>query len=225
MAIIYVTVSLRQALQGQWGPPPVCPVNGDHRMVRNGQYGRHGRDRTGSHRIIIQRSRCQDCAVTYSALPYDCRPYTAHTWPLVLALGWVWPRERHWTWARCQQWLTVHHLDLHLRTMQRWAARWRAGESCLITRAIQWIAQTFGTREIPVWPKAHHSRLDHWRALWKSVVAASAPTAAQGGWLAGSTLWGWIPITFFAGLASPTGCSTLSMEVTQIHDTHDSRAP
>ncbi len=225
MAIIYVMVSLRQVLRGQWGPPPVCPVDSDHPLVRNGTNWRHARDHHGSHPIAIQRYRCRDCGVTYSALPYDCRPYTAHTWPLVWALGWIWPRDRHWTWARCQRWLAAHHLDLHLRTLQRWAARWRAGESLLIATAIDWIAKNYGTRAVSVWPEADQTRLQHWRALWKSVVAVSAPGAAQGGWLTGSTLWGWIPLTFFAGLASPAKCHTLSMEVKPVDETLDTRAP
>lgn len=112
MAIRYLTVSLRQALQGQTGPRPVCPVESHHTLVRDGTYMRHAQDGRGVYYLAIQRYRCQACGVTYSALPYDCRPYTSSTWPLVLAVGWIWHRVPGWTWEWCHQWLSDHQIDL-----------------------------------------------------------------------------------------------------------------
>ncbi len=120
---IYLTVSLRQALQGQTGPRPVCPVESHHTLVRDGTDMRHAQDGRGVYYLAIQRYRCQACGVTYSALPYDCRPYTSSTWPLVLAVGWIWHRVPGWTWEWCHQWLSDHQIDLHQRTLDRWAAR------------------------------------------------------------------------------------------------------
>ena len=222
MAIIHLVVSLGQVLQSHWGPHPACPTDASHSLVRNGTYTRHAQDGRGVYVLTIQRYRCRICAVTYSALPYDCRPYTANTWPLVLAVGWIWPQASHWTWKRCHQWLADHQVDAHQRTLERWAAHWRAGAAVLIQRAIQWIAQMYGTRAVPVWPDPDQSLWHHWRQLWQGVVQVSRDREARrGGLLAGSVLWGWIPITFFAGLARRTPCRTLSVEVQWVHDSTD----
>ncbi len=42
------------------------------------------------------------------------------------------------------------------------------------------------------------------------------PKIRRGGWIAGSVLWGWIPVTFFAGLARRPHCRTLSVEVKEV---------
>ena len=83
MAIIALTLSLSQVLRGDRGPCPPCPTDADHVLVRNGTYTRHVQDGRGVSVLTIQRYRCHTCAITYSALPYDCRPYTANTWALV----------------------------------------------------------------------------------------------------------------------------------------------
>lgn len=200
MPIIYLSASLRQVLDGQDGSPPSCPTDPHHALVRNGTYARQVQGRIGWSTLVVQRYLCRTCAVTYSALPYDCRPYTAYSWAIVLAAGWIWPRERHWTWARCHAWLRQHQIDAHQRTVERWAARWRAGEAALIRTALRWIAKQLGTRSLPVWPLPPDTRLHHWRLLWK-MVTHHRPPARIGGWIANSCLWEWIPITFFAGMA------------------------
>ena len=222
MAIIPLTVSLSQVLQGDWGPRPICPTDPNHTLVRNGTYPRHVQDGRGVYVLTIPRYRCRSCAVTYSALPYDCRPYAAYTWAMVLAVGWIWPQASHWTWTRCHQWLAAHQIDAHQRTLERWAAQWRAGAPLVIQRAIQWIAQMYGTRAVPVWPDPDQPLWHHWRQLWERVVQMSRnPGARRGGWLAGSVLWGWIPVTFFAGLARHRRCRTLSEEVKGIDNDTD----
>ncbi len=142
MTIIALTLSLSQVLRGDRGPCPSCPTDADHVLVRNGTYTRHVQDGRGVSVLT------HTCAITYSALPYDCRPYTANTWALVLAVGWIWPQAYHWTWARCHQWLADHHIDAHQRTLERWAARWRTGAAIVIARAIQWIAALYGRTPI-----------------------------------------------------------------------------
>ncbi len=107
MAIIALTMSLSPVLRGDRGPCPPCPTNADPVLVRNGTYTRPVQDGRGIYVLTIQRYRCRTCAVTYSALPYDCRPCTAHTW----AVGWLWPQAYHWTWKRCHQWLAAHQID------------------------------------------------------------------------------------------------------------------
>lgn len=215
MAIIALTVSLRQALRGEWGPRPSCPTDPQHPLIRNGTFLRQAGNSEVP--LRIQRYRCRPCAKTYSALPYDCRPYTSYLWPVVVAVGWIWPLEHRWTWRQCHRWLAENAMDVHQRTVERWAARWRAGNGPLLITAARWIAAHYGTRRVPVWHTEGETPLQHWRALWRGVVqverAAGNPQAAVGGWLAGSVLWGWLPSTFFAGLAGPTERRTLTVEV------------
>ncbi len=111
--MIPLTVSFSQVLRNLEGPRPVCPSDPNHPLVRNGTSTRPVQDgRRGIYVLTIQRYRCRTCGVTDSALPYDCRPYTAHTWAVVLAVGWLGPQAYHWTWARCHQWLADHHIDV-----------------------------------------------------------------------------------------------------------------
>ena len=74
-------------LRGDRGPGPPCPTDADPVLVRNGTYTRPVQDGRGVYVLTIQRYRCCTCAITYSALPYDCRSYTANTWALMLAVG------------------------------------------------------------------------------------------------------------------------------------------
>ena len=86
----------------------------------------------------------------------------------------------------------------------------------MIQRAIPWIAALYGTRAVPVWPD--QPLWHHWRQLWQGVVQMPRdPEGCRGGWIAGSVLWGWIPVTFFVGQYR-----TLSVEVKLIHDSTDS---
>ncbi len=199
MAIILLSVSFRQVLRGDVVPRPACPTDGHHGLVRNGTFPRYVEDGHGIHAIPIQRYLCRTCQTTYRALPYDCRPYAAVTWSLVLAVGILW-RERGWSLGRCQRWLIAHGLDHDERTLARWTARWRAGIPQIIQQALHWVANLWGTRALPVWPQDAWTGLQHWRALWRA-AQARIPPARYGGWLATSLLWGWLPITFFAGMA------------------------
>jgi hypothetical protein len=199
MAIILLPVSFRQVLRGEVVPRLDCPADVTHVLVRNGTFLRHVEDGRGVHDITIQRYLCRSCQTTYSALPYDCRPYTAVTWSLVLAVGILW-RERGWSLNRCQGWLVAHGLDYNERTLMRWTARWRAGMPEIIRQALRWVANVWGTRALPVWPQDSWTQLQHWRALWRA-AHTQIPPARYGGWLATSLLWGWLPITFFAGMA------------------------
>lgn len=199
MAIILLSVSFRQVLRGDVVPRPAGPTDGHHGLVRNGTFPRYVEDGHGIHAITIQRYLCRTCQTTYRALPYDCRPYAAVTWSLVLAVGILW-RERGWSLGRCQRWLIAHGLDHDERTLARWTARWRAGIPQIIQQALHWVANLWGTRALPVWPQDAWTGLQHWRALWRA-AQARIPPARYGGWLATSLLWGWLPITFFAGMA------------------------
>ncbi len=108
MAIIYLTQPLRQSLQGLTAQPPECPADPSHQLVRNGTFQRYALTAQGTVRVRIQRFLCRTCQCTYSALPYDCQPYTAWTWPIMLAIL-VW-RHRGWSLARCLAWRDVDAL-------------------------------------------------------------------------------------------------------------------
>ena len=203
MAIIYLTISSRQLQRGMQDPaPPVCLQDPAHRLVKDGQYRRHADSIEAETLLVIQRYYCRACATTYSALPYDLRPYSTATWGVTIAVGLCWRAEHGWTWAACEQWLRAHQLPYHRRTIERWHARWQAALPHIIRTALEWIAQQAGTRAVAVFPGYHETALHHWRRLWQAVRShpSSAVAASQGGWLAGSVLWGWLSITLFAGL-------------------------
>lgn len=203
MAIILLPLSSRQLYAQLSAGSPVCPVDPNHPLVKNGTYTRHADSIAPDALLIIQRYLCRVCATTYSALPYDLRPYSTATWGVTLAVGAVWRVEFQWTWKDCLAWLAVHHLPYHLRTLQRWAARWRRAEPHIVRTALQWIAAQYGTRAGAVWPAATEAPVSHWRRLWRlGRNLATDPAARHGGWLAGSVLWGWLSITVFAGLPS-----------------------
>jgi len=206
MAIIYLPINLRQLLDGVPFTPLVCPV-ADHPLVKNGGYARQADDTEGEHSLRIQRFRCQTCGVNYSALPYDCRPFTAATWSITLDLGWLWRAEQGWTWKQCLAWLESRGIARHHRTLERWAARWRAGLPQVVQGAVQWIGAVWGTRTLTVWPTEQQTVVEHWRDLWRQVVALPDPNREHrsAGWMGDSVLWNWIPITFFAGLSNPAG--------------------
>lgn len=189
MAIIYLTQSVRQVLRGLPAERPECPADAAHPLVRNGTFPRQADTAHGVVVVRIQRYLCRSCHTTYSALPYDCQPYTTWTWPLVLALL-VW-RSRGWSLRRCLRWLQQRQINPHPRTLSRWTARWRAEVPQVIRRALQWIAETLGTRHLIVWPHPDWTAVDHWRHLWRAVVHR-LPSGRTGGWLAGSVLWGWL---------------------------------
>ncbi|MDA8194718.1 MAG: hypothetical protein M0Z53_12085 [Thermaerobacter sp.] len=204
MAIIYLTVSSRQQWLGHVDPvDPVCPHDPSHRLVKDGQYTRHADSIPPDATLVIQRYYCRSCATTDSALPYDLRPYSTATWGVTLAVGVVWRGEYGWTWADCQQWLTAHGLPYHLRTLQRWQVRWEAALSAIVQAAVQWIAQHLGTRALAVFPGYVESPIQHWRRLWRAVRdhVEMDPAARRGGWIGASVLWGWLSITFCAGLS------------------------
>ncbi len=204
MAIIALTVSSRQQWKGTVDPhDPVCPADPAHRLVKDGQYTRHADALPAEATLVIQRYYCRSCATTYSALPYDLRPYSTATWGLVLAVGVVWRAEHGWTVEACRRWLERHGLPYHRRTLERWAARWRMALPAIVQAAAQWIAAYVGTRAIAVFPGYAESPGQHWRRLWQAVREhrESDPAARRGGWLGTSVLWNWLPITLFAGLS------------------------
>lgn len=203
MAIIPLTISSRQQFVEGSPSRPVCPVDPDHRLVKNGTYTRHADSIASDAVLTIQRYRCRACHTTYSALPYDLRPYSTATWGITLAVGGIWHGEYQWPWKDCVEWLQAHHLPYHLRTLQRWAARWRNAIPEIVRNALRWIAENSGTRAGAVWPAADETPVAHWRRLWRIAVHRNPdPAADRGGWLAGSVLWHWISITVFAGIPS-----------------------
>ena len=123
MAIILLPISSRQLYTQLLAGSPVCPVDPNHPLVKNGTYTRHADSIAADAVLTIQRYLCRVCETTYSALPYDLRPYSTATWGVTLAVGAVWRVEFQWTWKDCLAWLEAHHLPYHLRTLQRWAAR------------------------------------------------------------------------------------------------------
>lgn len=206
MAIIALTVSSRQYVKGTVDPTDlVCPQDPSHRLVKDGRYTRHADSLPPDTVLQIQRYYCRSCATTYSALPYDLRPYSTVTWGVMLAVGVVW-RQRGWTWAACQRWLAVQGLPYHLRTLQRWAAGWQTALPAIVQAALRWIAEHLGTRALAVFPGHGERPWRHWHRLWQAVCnhPQSDPAARHGGWLGTSVLWGWLPLTVFAGL-SPGG--------------------
>ena len=88
VAIIYLTISSRQLQRGMQDPaPPVCLQDPAHRLVKDGQYRRHADSIEAETLLVIQRYYCRACATTYSALPYDLRPYSTATWGVTIAVG------------------------------------------------------------------------------------------------------------------------------------------
>ena len=200
MAIIYLAVSSRQVQRGIMDATmPVCPHDASHRLVKAGRYGRHADSIPSDAILWIQRYYCRSCTTTSSALPYDLRPYSTATWGVTLAVGVCWRAEHGWTWPNCHRWLQEHGLPYHRRTMERW----QKALPLIVQATLEWIAKHAGTRAVVAFPGHNESGLHHWRRLWQMVRNhAAIPTGAgHGGWLAGSILWGWLSITFFAGLS------------------------
>ena len=203
MGIIALSISSRQQANGQIDSEmPMCPVDPRHHLVKNGHYSRHA-DSLPSHKLLsIQRYQCRACGTTYSALPYDLRPYSQATWAVTLAAGLLWRVEHGWTVATCLQWLDSHRFLYHQRTLERWAARWQIALPLIVQAAVQWIAQHYGTRAVAAFPGHDESTWQHWRRLWQAIRQDLG--MYHGGWLGTSVLWGWLSITVFAGL-SPGG--------------------
>ena len=204
MAIIYLTLSSCQVRAGAVVEPLLCPQ--DHIvMAKNGSYTRHGCDGHGMWVISIPRFRCRQCRRTFSALPYDVRPYTAWTWAMTWTI-WVWHQQRRQTWTQILAWFTLHVGVLHPRTVQRWQARWRRGLPTLGGTILRWIAHEWGTRAVPFWPQ-NADPVQTWRKLWQGVIGYAARQFHHdyrfGGLLGWSALAGWLPFTFFAGGDSP----------------------
>lgn len=199
MAIIIHTQSFRQVLAGQTQENGFCPED-QVKLTKNGSYVRGIVSMSGGYSIRIQRYRCPKCKTTYSAIPYDLRPYTAATWALTW-LVWISHMRRHRSWRWIEQILTDRGIQHHRRTLQRWQARWRLGLPQIVVRGIQWIATQWGTQTVPVWTDLSWDPTQQWRQLWRRVVAylqTQDIVANRGGLLAGSVLWGWLPIPFFA---------------------------
>ncbi len=208
MAIIYLSITSDQFILGAPIDPPCCPAD-DVLLAKNGTYSRHILDRHPLRVIRIQRYRCVTCQVTYSALPYDLRPYTAAIWNMTWAI-WIWHVEAHQSWSTIQRWLSKHAMCLDLRTLQRWQVRWRKGLPAILLALVQSIAQLWGTRGLEITERALQGSLAlQWRRLRRQVVEVMAqrqrrapwphPDARMGGLLGISVLRGWIPLTFFAG--------------------------
>ena len=125
VSIIYLPITSAQFFLGVAADLLYCPLD-DTRLAKNGSYGRHILDRHPLRVIRIQRYRCAACHVTYSALPYDLRPYTAAIWTLTWTI-WMWHVEAHQPWSTIQDWLRRHEMILDWRTLQRWQTRWRQG--------------------------------------------------------------------------------------------------
>ncbi len=186
-------------LQGAIVEPLQCPDD-QIVMAKNGSYTRHRCDGHGIEILSIPRFRCRRCRRTFSALPYDLRPYTAWTWALTWAV-WVWHHERHQTWTQILTWITLHIGVVHPRTVQRWQARWHRGLPTLGNTILRWIADKWGTRTLPVGAEPEDP-VQLWRRLWHGVITYAARISPHdyrvGGLLGLSALWGWLPFTFFA---------------------------
>jgi len=204
MAIIYLSYTSRQYPSGPRDERLICPVCPKEPRIsilgKNGTYWRHILDARGLRRWHVQRYRCATCRTTFSALPYDLRPYTAATWALTWAI-WVWHQEQQRAWSIIFAWLTQHGIPLHLRTLQRWQTRWAWGLPRIRQTIVQWIAALWGTRAIAVWDTG--TGMHPWYILWRRIVAYAATHQGKdwrtGGLLGFSVLQAWLPITFFAG--------------------------
>jgi hypothetical protein len=202
VSIIYLSITSAQFFLGVAADLLYCPLD-DTRLAKNGSYGRHILDRHPLRVIRIQRYRCAKCHVTYSALPYDLRPYTAAIWTLTWTI-WMWHVEARQPWSTIQDWLRQHGLILDGRTLQRWQARWRQGLPRILLTLIQSIAQLWGTRALELSDRLRQLSLAaQWRQLRRQVVETTAHRQHRdvrpGGLLGISVLRGWLPITFFAG--------------------------
>lgn len=202
MAIIYLSFTSDQFVLGVTLGRLRCPAD-DVDLAKNGTYLRHILDRHPLRVIRIQRYRCATCHVTYSALPYDLRPYTAAIWTLTWTI-WMWHVEAGQPWSTIQEWLARHGMILDLRTLQRWQARWRKGLPRILLALVQTIAQWWGNRVLELSERMLQASLAvQWRRLRRQVVEATAQRQHRdvrpGGLLGISVLRGWLPITFFAG--------------------------
>ncbi len=202
VSIIYLSITSDQFFLGEAVGVPCCPAD-DVRLAKNGTYWRHILDHHPLRVIEIQRYRCAKCHVTYSALPYDLRPYTAAIWTLTWTI-WMWHVEAHQPWSSIQDWLRRHEMILDLRTLQRWQARWRKGLPLILLALIQSIAQLWGNRVLDLSERVLQGSLAlQWRRLRRQVVEATAQRQHRdvraGGLLGISVLRGWLPVTFFAG--------------------------
>jgi len=204
MGIIALSISSRQQANGLTDPDdPVCPVNPGHPLVKNGHYWRHADTLPPDQWLTIQRYQCRACGTTYSALPYDLRPYSRATWAVTLAAGLLWRVEHGWTVADCLQWLESHGFPYHQRTLERWAVRWQTALPIIVQVAVQWIARYHGTRAMAAFPGYDETSWQHWRRLWHAVHQSLG--ICHGGWVGTSVLWGWFSITVFAGLSPGSG--------------------
>lgn len=204
MGIIILSLSSRQQARGMTDPErAVCPMDPGHHLVKNGHYGRHADSLPRPQRIQIQRYLCRACDTTYSALPYDLRPYSQATWGVTLAAGLVWRVEHGWTVAACLHWLDSHGFRYHQRTVERWAARWQVALPIIVQTAVQWIARYQGTRAVAAFPGYDETGWQHWRRLGQAMRQQLG--GCHGGWIGTSVLWGWLSITVFAGLSPGSG--------------------
>ena len=200
LGIIVLSIASRQQANGLTDRnAPVCPGDPAHHLVKNGHYRRHADSLPANQLLTIQRYRCRACGTTYSAWPYDLRPYSRATWAVTLAAGLLWRVEHGWTVADCLRWLDSHGFLYHQRTLERWAGRWRTALPAIVQAAVQWIARHYGTRAVAAFPGHAETSWQHWRRLWQALRKYVG--SGHGGWLGTSVLWGWLSITVYAGLS------------------------
>ena len=118
LGIIVLAIASRQQANGLTDrDAPVCPGDPAHHLVKNGHYRRHADSLPANQFLTIQRYRYRACGTTYSAWPYDLRPYSRATWAVTLAAGLLWRVEHGWTVADCLRWLDSHGFLYHQRTL------------------------------------------------------------------------------------------------------------
>lgn len=202
MPIILLNITSRQLLHGRVPEAPQCPQDATHPLVKNGTYRRHA-DLLGKDTLTIQRYFCRACHQTYSALPYDLRPYSTVGWALMLAASLLWRVTQGWTLERCLDWFAQRDLPYHRRTLERWRALWDVALPGVVQAALLWIGQHLGTRAVSAFPGDAEPSWHHWRRLWQAArdQVATGRAGRRGGWLGTSVLWGWLSITVFAGLS------------------------
>lgn len=206
LAILWHFWSSFKAYEKNWQtsawPIVACP-HGHGPLAKNGTYRRDYIDAHGSHTLTVQRYRCRACRQAWTLLPTFVTPFAAHAQGLVWAVS-IWHGERGWSWRRIVAWLADHGIVVHIRTIQRWAGRWRRQMAANLQRLVLWIGDLGFPRHIDVWGRVGSgSAFQSWQRLWRG-VQQHVPVGQRGALWVGPTLLGLLGHTECRMVRGPT---------------------